>query len=225
MISPAKLGPEEHLALTSVPLLSRAPFAGSITTHRTVGDILPSGFSAIARIFHPARNTRFRDIHRELIGSEFDSTSRWRNLLNGLEKRIASGQDLELPEEGEIPRYILSTVNELPPITELGDTKILYALWEGFAIWGHHEIPVAKVGPYYVFESMGLQANGWWPGVNGSLVDTQSPNVIMPVDSRWIIATPVGSLETLVAGDDRLVNSIIAHDRIDGVKISYSSNA
>ena len=109
----------------------------------TVLSVVPSGFEAYARVFHPsprgsiAKPLRWAEV-AELNGRTAHKLMQWESIqrsypaLGGDTKLRAGGFHFELPEEGSLPLELAQTLRPIfEQHTKTPDT-CFFAVWEGF---------------------------------------------------------------------------------------------
>ncbi len=178
---------------------------------RNVGSVVPSGYEAYGRLFHP------------LDGRSSDEPKRWSDLArrNGrivhpeMQLHALSGPDpspdaswgsLPLPE-----RRVL--VEALRPHTATPD-RCWFCVWDG---WG-------QIDDEGVTERVELPARTYLLSagpIEGALAPTnlhgidQSPNLWWPEDRAWFVCTEVDYAWTYVAGSGRAIADLLADPRLE----------
>ena len=184
-----------------------AEAAAWIPTHlhpfaQDVGSVIPAGFAAYARIFHPPVR---------LAGTGTETAVRWKDIAAANERSIqtemqllgslavptqlsSSGRVLwdQQPELGSLPRSIAVRLAAiLAPHTETPGV-CWFAVWDGFAGLRSHvrTAPVVSLPHRNLFLLQGSLEE-----VGRTLTDVewhyQSPNLWWPDDRAWCVATEV----------------------------------
>ena len=182
----------------------------------TVGSIVPEGFPAYARVFHPAyRSTggRSRPWAGVIVPVRWSTVAEWsRRIVHPLMQfeRIANIGENESPSWGEPPQ-----VGTLPREVRLSLVPILqrftstpqrcwFCLWDGFGEINqlHYEgVPRVEVpgrtyllcrGPLEAVTSFGQSPNIWWPE-----------------DRSWCVATEIDLDSTYVGGTEECLTRIL----------------
>ncbi|GAA5167819.1 hypothetical protein GCM10011366_24230 [Ornithinimicrobium tianjinense] len=158
-LRPARLSRQEEELLASVPMLGMAWDALRVQRTRTVRHLIPDGFPAIARVFHPpSEEGAFKDLYSAHSSVRFGRHSRWADIYH----KVSESQ---LPNEGSAPVATLSAIVDHMRTEE--ESGFLYAVWEGFGFWDHQagrdeEPRRTSAGPFYIFQSE--ISFGPWPG-------------------------------------------------------------
>jgi len=185
-----------------------------------VGSVVPTGFSRVVRVLHPAGDGRSwaevaaaagRTVHPLVqwcsIASRFDGTGR------------SSGID---PEEGSVPGETLAAILEHCPT----ESDVVYAVWAGFGSWGDRGDESALMpgwgGRDYLLFAAPRSPITTWPGMSSAW--PQSANLIWPTDRSWCIATDIDWDSTLIAGPDLLTDAILEDQRLEAFEVAYDDD-
>lgn len=155
------------------------------------------------------------------------------------------------PEQGNLDSLALERVCEVLAEHTSRDTSCFFALWEGWG-WIHGSPAVAVVtwpgeqarpvppafpdevirGPrlrhparnYLLFAGPLIAARqiGWQSSWNAFF--PQSPNLFWPEDRSWCVATEIDFDSTIVAGDERLVASLLAAPDLEVWRVSVDDS-
>ena len=212
-VSPAAwIGPRLH------------PFA------QDIGSVIPQGFAAYARIFHPveldgSRRERWSDVaarNRRVVHSEmqFHMIAAPRGETPSVDYNRANQ-----PRTGTLhseQRRIL--VEHLRSATSTSDV-CWFAVWEGFGgldDGGTHERVALPHRNYLLY-------SGTIDRALESPMDPvpfdQSPNLWWPEDRAWFVATEIDFDSTFVGGDDRLIAALVTDKRLEALAIALSAKA
>ena len=195
------------------------------------GSIVPPGFDAYGRIFHPA--------HRYISETRRHETVRWTEIAfkNGLtvhpEMQFHSilgkspSERYQQPEWGSLP-----SVGRLDPaeigliaevLAEFTKTPELcyFCIWEGSSI-----VSQSRYRKHHVVEAGGYEYLVFRGRLDVVPVH-DSPNIWWPEDRAWCVASDIDAFDTLVGGSRECIARLIAHpglevlpigieDRIDG---------
>ena len=187
-----------------------------------VGELIPEGFEAYARIFHPAYRPTESPGVRERIA--WYTIANWTGQTAHPEmqfNRIAKLPDEPIyknPEWGTRPR-----IGYLPDEECLVLTRVLssftstpescyFCLWEGRGGMDAHyrRKPKVKAAPgweYWLFR-------GPIHGALGGLHPTsETPNIWWPEDRTWCVVTHVDFSETFVGGTQACIDSILKYSK------------
>ena len=209
-VSPAAwIGPRLH------------PFA------RDTGSVIPEGFEAYVRLFHPVR-------------VDADRSERWADIARRNGRIVHSDMQFHListprgeTPTGQRPRYEPKT-GSLPPeerrtliehLRDATDTpdRYWFCMWEGFGGFDDGGVPerVRLPGRSYVLYKGSIDRALQSPD---PLLD-QSPNLWWPDDRSWFVATEIDFAWTYVGGTDRLIGALLADGRLEAQPISLDAKA
>jgi len=212
-VSPAEwIGPRLH------------PFA------QDIGSVIPEGFAAYARLFHPvdldsSRRERWSDVaarNGRIVHSEtqFHMIAAPRGQTPSVRDQRAAR-----PRTGTLQleqRRIL--VEHLRRATTTPDV-CWFAMWEGFGglddggIRERVELPNRNYVLYGGAIDRALE-----PRMDPFPFD-QSPNLWWPEDRAWFVATEIDFDSTFVGGDDRLIAALASDQRLEALAILLSARA
>jgi hypothetical protein len=128
-----------------------------------VGEVVPTGFEAYARIFHPAReeptmtSVRWSTLARR-NGRTVHPEMQLEHLVGSLE--IHRVPDLEAPEEGRLPRSELETLVDVLGAHTAPRDLTWFAVWEGFGIFGAGLSTISSTPALYASSGESLRARG-----------------------------------------------------------------
>jgi hypothetical protein len=181
------------------------------------GSVIPEGFDAYARLFHPIGDdgrwadmaaSNHRIAHPEMQLHQISAPA-------GEPARAWNDRSLSvswgsLPIE---PRRAL--VEILTPATTTPD-RCWFAVWEGFADVDHGGVAarVALPGRSYLFASGPVEAGSTL--LSGASFD-QSPNLWWPDDRAWFVATEIDYAWTYVGGSEATIAAVLADDRLEAL--------
>jgi hypothetical protein len=204
------------------PLLH--PFA------QDIGSVIPQGFAAYARLFHPVevdgfRRERWSDVaerNARIVHSEMQF-----HMIAAPRGQTPSvhHQRHPRPRTGTLPmeqRRIL--VEHLRQATTTPDV-CWFAMWEGFGgldDGGVHE-RVELPNRNYLLYTGTLDRAVESP--RGPFPFDQSPNLWWPQDRAWFVATEIDFDSTFVGGDDRLIGALVSDKRLEALPIALSARA
>ena len=203
-----------------------------------VHSLLPSGFPAYARVFHPA-----------YLDDAEEQPVRWSTVASWSGKtvhplmqfpRIAGTKDSDDPNEyyrnppwGEHPRIgsipepeCRTLMNVLREFTQTPE-QCFFALWEGYGnIDTRVYAPDARVKgrgrDYLLFQ-------GPLEGVLAFLVNRpfpfwgDSPNIWWPEDRAWCVATDIDLYDTYVGGSEECIQAILDHPDLEALPTSHDA--
>jgi hypothetical protein len=192
-----------------------------------VTSLVPEGFEAYVRLFHPAKlidvsghtikTVRWREV-ANATGRISHRRMQWANIARPTSPRHPASEVavLEAPDEGTLPlelaRPLLETLQRFTP----AQTHCGYALWEGYnCVTGMPTIAKLKAGRnYFLFE-------GQLVGLGTSLcVGTwQSANLVWPEDRTWCLASDVDLMSSYLGGSQTVVNALLANPALEACPI------
>lgn len=209
-VSPAAwIGPRLH------------PFA------QDIGSVIPQGFAAYARIFHPvevdgSRRERWSDVaarNGRVVHSEmqFHMISAPRGQTPSVDYNRGNQ-----PRIGTLhvdQRRIL--VDHLRVATTTPDI-CWFGMWEGFGGLDDGTIRerVRLPNRNYLLYTGAIDR-----ALESAFPYDQSPNLWWPDDRAWFVATEIDFDSTFVGGDDRLIAALVTDGRLEALPISLSGRA
>jgi hypothetical protein len=192
-----------------------------------IGSVIPEGFAAYARVFHPvevdgSRRRRWSDVAARtgrIVHSEMQfhmiAASRGQtpsvDYNRGNQPRIGT----LLVEQ----RRIL--VDHLRRATTRPDV-CWFAMWEGFGGLDDGGVAARIVLPHRNYLLYGGSIDR---ALESAFPFDQSPNLWWPEDRAWLVATEIDFDSTFVGGDDRLIAALIADERREVLPITLSARA
>ena len=209
-VSPAAwIGPRLH------------PFA------QDIGSVIPEGFQAYARLFHPIeidreRRERWSDVagrNGRIVHSEMQF-----HMIAVPRGETPSARDQrgQRPRTGTLlieQRQIL--VEHLRRATTTPDV-CWFAMWEGFGgiddggVRERVELPKRN----YLLYSGAIDR-----ALESPYPFDQSSNLWWPEDRAWFVATEIDFDSTFVGGDDRLIAALVSDKRLEALPIALSAKA
>lgn len=193
-----------------------------------VGSVIPVGFAAYARIFHPplrlaedgtetpvrwkdiaAANERSIQAEMQLLGSVAEPT-----------KWSSSGRVLwnQQPELGSLPRDIAVRLAAILAVHTQTPGSCWFAVWEGFAAL-RPQVRTAPVVPLPHRNLLLLQ--GAVVEVGSTLTEGdwhyQSPNIWWPDDRAWCVATEVDFTWSYVGGSAACIEQLLNDRELEAV--------
>jgi hypothetical protein len=191
----------------------------------SVLSVVPAGFEAYARIFHPAGNgdpeapVRWRDI-AQANGRTAHRMMQWPSITGSF--RFYHGDDQpglwdREPEEGALPKLLVPVLTSVLAGHTATPGRCWFAVWDG---WGAlepgvrdapaFEIPRRRLylltGPITAL-SRSLETWLWW----------QTPNVWWPDDRAWCVATEIDFETTYVGGTRACIAELTGHPDLEAV--------
>ena len=188
-----------------------------------VGSIVPTGFEAYCRIFHPAyrrvtvagktehRPVRWRQVAED-NGKVFHNLAHWHTFLG--RPTISRFQH---PEWGTIPdvgnldhreaRLLASLLSENTGTSH----SCCFAWWEGGFQGDRKGLEAVEMGEYEYFVFQG--------GV-GEFASQDSPNLWWPEDLAWCVGTNIDSFFTILGGSQNCIDKVLSHDGFEALPVN-----
>jgi hypothetical protein len=208
-----------------------APAAWVVQGLRGFGEsvlsVVPEGFEAYARIFHPAGNgdpevpVRWRDV-AAANGRTAHRAMQWPSITGSFRFYNGAGQpgvwDRQ-PEEGALPQALVPVL--IPVLSRHTATPGLcwFAVWDG---WGALEPGVAEAAAFEIphrrlflltgpITALGrsLETPPWW----------RSPSLWWPDDRAWCVATEIDFETTYVGGTRACIAELTGHPDLEAVAV------
>jgi len=189
-----------------------------------VGSVIPDGFEAYARLFHPV---------------EVDGRERWSEvaLRNGrivhseMQFHLISTPRGQTPTElygRREPRHGTLLLEQRRVLVEhLRDRtttpgRCWFGLWEGFGGLDDGGVRARVALPQRNYLLYGGTIDR---ALESPMPFDQSPNLWWPDDRAWFVATEIDFAWTYVAGDDRLIASLVSDTRLEALPIAPGAKA
>jgi len=193
--------------------------------------VVPTGFEAYCRVFHPALrvyngqgdSVRWEEIAREL-GVELRGDSAWEDVASG--GAPLSGLWHQAPLTGTLSQQELTVlVDLLRPSTNKGE-ECTFAVWDGY---GGSELDrqwpgAARLdlpGRTYVLLKGPIEAATMSFDVPEPGLPTfdQSANIWWPGDVAWCVATEIDFCWTYVGASRQCIDRVIADPRLEALEV------
>lgn len=198
------------------------PWRVSAGGYMSVGAIVPTGFDAYARVFHPAY--RWADGRQEPVrwaeiargaGMELHVVIRWDEIAP------PPGQEpperLSPPQEGQFPTEEAEAVVQVLRRHTAAPDRCWFAIWDGFGgLWPDERWPgVARLhlpSRDYVLLRGPIEAasRSFMPSPS-----RQSANLWWPEDRAWCVATEIDNMWTYVGGTEACIEALLASSRLE----------
>jgi hypothetical protein len=193
----------------------------------SVLSLVPEGFGAYGRIFHPAENGQLDTPVRwqavaEANGKVAHPAMQWASITGSFRFEHGASQpgiwDRE-PEEGSLPKQLLpALVPVLERYTRTPD-RCWFAVWDGYGSMalGDHDAPAIEIphrrlllltGPITAVYTS-LCTAPWW----------QSPSLWWPDDRAWCVETEVDLMSTYVGGSRDCIADLAASADLEAMAV------
>ena len=189
----------------------------------TILGVIPDGFEAYARVFHPSGEYREGDSRRTLswravterTGARAHPLMQWESIVSSADR--STGR-FDKPSIGALPLSSLSLVAGV--LARHTRTRCVAALWDGYGwIDGGEQLELPGRN-YYLFEceSTELVDLEWAARANWDRYS--SPNLLWPDDHAWALATEIDFDSTLIGGTRALVDDLLAASGLEVMEIA-----
>lgn len=233
---------ETSLRFSAAEDLSPASWvvAGLSGFFETVTSVVPSGYGAYARIYHPAwlveGDSRTPKTWREIAAENGRTAHRemqWYGIAGGYPSLDDDGYPLrdaqvdptkrwlELPAMGTLPAEIADPLLRIL----FGHTKSRegwFGVWEGFNLTSSQTKPTSSFGPlerrYLLFGAplRAITASFSLPPLH------QSANLWWPEDRAWCVATEVDFMTTYIGGTEEAIRAIVESPHLESDRVEPS---
>ena len=217
-----------------------------------VGNVVPQGFEANARIFHPA--SRYLPDTQEWEPVRWSEIASWtgRAVHPGMQFHAILGNPEDpnaKPDWGHLPREGTLDADQILPVVEIlvkhtaTPQRCHFCVWDG---WGGIDDPrsLAILGPgtpgtdrlaerVRNAQSRASRAKRIEIGLFTYLVfvggleavadDEESPSIWWPEDRAWCVATDVDMSSTLVGGSTECIDELINHPALEALPIEIDT--
>lgn len=189
----------------------------------SVLSVVPAGFAAYGRIFHPARD---RDPERAVSWREIARTHeqtahramQWPAIIGSDPDEHSGGNSVSRfsePEEGSLPRELLPLLIPLLARYTTTPEQCWFASWDGFGASRLRpgdaptfEIPnrgfFLLAGPIRAAQTSLCEPPFW-----------QSPNLWWPDDHAWCVATEIDFMSTYIGASQECIDELVAQDGLE----------
>lgn len=176
-----------------------------------VGSVIPIGFEAYARIFHPVALADGRQ-------------ERWSEIAARNERRVHPEMQFHRiddprgeagPPCGRLPLEIRRALVERLRSITAPDDEVWFCVWEGYGDIDDQgvEARVELPGRSYLLGRGQLET-----ALESALADwDQSPNLWWPDDRSWFVTTEIDYAWTYLGGPPRLIEDVLRDPRIEAL--------
>ncbi len=229
-MNPSPLG-ENHGIRTPAPDTSAADWIGARLIDWSSGDagvpvggIVPTGFEAYARVFHPAgietaeghrRNVRWDEVAAS-TGRIVHPLMEWEQIVTPAPGSGRSPLPYLEPNTGELPDEQLRALASI--LTEFTTTPGLcwFCLWDGFGGVVEAGAKVHHPSRDYFLSSGPIEAvTSFRYGMS-----VHPPNIWWPDDRAWCVASEIDLLATYVGGRAACVEQLLSSPELEALPIS-----
>lgn len=192
-------------------------------TGTRVGSVIPTGFSAYARVLHPARARRgdrsvltWHEVAR-WAGTEAHAQMQWEAISRPRTPTLEPPPFAEAPEVGYCPSDMRRPLAERLARHTTTPGSCWVCVWEGFSGVGEAFPRAARVrlpGRDYILLSASIEAIA-----DGVLLQrlgpNPGPNLWWPEDRAWCVSTEIDFCWTYVAGANVCIEDMFADERLE----------
>ncbi len=193
----------------------------------SVLSVVPEGFEAYGRIFHPAwrwepkTRVTWRDVARA-NGRVAHRAMQWPSITGS--RRFVHGAtqpgiwDHE-PEEGSLPQELAPVLASSLARHTGRPERCWFAVWEGYGclVLSDDDTPTFEI-PYRRLLLLTGPITAVWTSLC-TPPSWQSPSLWWPDDRAWCVETEVDFMSTYVGGTRECVEELVAHDELEAVII------
>lgn len=188
-----------------------------------VRSVVPEGFEAYCRVFHPAYRlvegtlvgVRWSEIASE-IGTVVHAEMQWPGITAG-ERRPAATWDVP-PSTGDLPVELQAVVSRCLAAHTTTPDRCWFAVWEGFGglpsavrLAPAFEIPARRM---HLFEGhIGDSGTSFSPSFH------QSANLWWPDDQAWCVATEIDFVTTYVGGTVGCITDLVNEPELEALRL------
>ncbi len=212
-----------------VPAANATPAAWVVDGVRdfdyTVGSIVPVGFEAYARVFHPARRREeselvevgWGDVARD-YGRVMHPLAEWGSLTSSWRDPDRARIWDEEPDTGRLPGRLARTLAEVLGRHTQTPEHCHFAVWEG---WGGISERLSGAARFTLPQRPMLLLRGPASAAVCALDGwNQSANLWWPDDRAWCVGSEVDLMTTYIGGSVACIRAILADDRLEALPAS-----
>jgi len=209
----------------------------------SVGSLVPGGYSAYARVLHPARNTRDESV-------PWSAVAEWSGRVY---HPIMSFEGISVPTEGSLretppwdhdPRHgsidedvALELADLLSCYTDT-DELCYFGVWEGYGEYSGGTVLLTSDGrgrrlgvPRDIRRAQRVKGSGFhyllYEGTLEGILGFYShflahpPNIWWPSDRAWFVATDVDLDSTYIGASQECIDALLGHPTLEAVPAEY----
>jgi hypothetical protein len=201
--------------------------SGIVGFAESVLSVVPGGFAAYARIFHPPVTEagvplRWAQV-AERTGRIYHPAVDWQSLIGSTDYNFHLGEMWQYPPElGSLPPSIATPLVEILRAQTSTPNQCWFGVWEGFGALAASVKPAPKFElPNRRYHLMRGPIDGLLDNVE-RLPFTQSPNLSWPNDRAWLVSTEIDFVSTYVGGGRLCIDSILRSADIETAEVDSS---
>lgn len=199
----------------------------SPTIEYRVRSLIPEGFNAYVRVFHPAQGKDGSEARDEIpwhhISAQYNKPMhpevQWEDLVGHFLEEV--GVDYPWPLIGRLPMPLRQRI--IHRIKRHTQSDIYWmAWWDGYSYFYYLPLGIAKfqrsLRNYALTYSLDPLVN-LDLGFSVHSKHTCSPQLLWPDDRSWIVATEIDLTSTYVAGSNHLAEDLLSDDCIEALRV------
>jgi len=177
-----------------------------------VAEIIPAGFAAYARIFHPAyssvenREISWDEIAR-ITGKTSHSKMQW-HLITACSHSDICMKGLETPVMGHLPEKQAKALAEILYKYTSTPDNCYFAIWDG---WGYPSLKMLEkqTTSFQLYDRSYYLVKGDIRTVIADISSSIPPAIWWPQDRAWCVATDVDMLWSYVGAEKNCIDEIL----------------
>lgn len=198
----------------------------------SVVSIVPAGFPAYGRIYHPARLTiarqaslaRWADV-AAMMGRVAHRQMQWPHIAGNYRSHGARDRaplfvaSIEAPAEGSLPPEVARPLWQALATHTTTPEHCWFAVWEG---WGCLDAKARSGATFGLPNRRFHLFYGAIDAIETSFCDSpsiQSANLWWPADHAWCVATEIDFMTTYVAGSDAAIAALASCTALETDKV------
>lgn len=212
-------------------------------TFGTVHGVVPRGFEAYARIFHPAEvradggewsRVRWAEV-ADAFGTTMHPLAQWYRLVQATSYAPGAvtgpdGREYASPQTGSLtPDQLTDIAHHLVVNTSTPSSGVV-AIWDGYSdldddFPGGPRLQLPGRNYVVATEPPSLFGAADWPAsVPWQDRRAQSPNILWPDDHAWVLVSDIDFDSTIVGGSQKLIDELVADHVIEALQLPPDAN-
>jgi hypothetical protein len=190
--------------------------------------VIPCGYSAYARLFHPAYNgTEDREISwsevARLTGRIPHSQMQWHSIASTKKSEICLANMIE-PYAGYLPvKQAKALIEILSKYTSTSET-CYFAIWDGWDFPDMDKIRNQTAG-FQLWDRFYFLMKGDIRSAISGISSFLPPSIWWPKDRTWCIATEVDMMWTYVGGAEGCIDEILKNNSLEAWRTTPDDRA
>lgn len=180
--------------------------------------VIPNGFAAYARIFHPAVGADGQEVTWATVAKQHSLQAHGQMQWPAITQPAASTGQMAFgePVTGSLPQNQAKVLVDLLRSHTSTPERCYFAIWDGWGSFSSGELWGATARLHLPDRSYYLM-RGTIDAATKSVSPTywQSPSLWWPSDRAWCVATEVDLMSTYVGGPADCIKHILAHPRLE----------